>query len=307
MKIVYWTVISLLLFCPPVLAASKAREVKQGKKLFEQGKYEEALEKFARALEKDPNSDIINFDTGIALYKLQDYGKAIRHLRQALLSDDRTLRQKTHYNLGNSFYQQGMIKAATDLAMAVEFLKQSVDHFDKALVMNKKDEDAQFNRELAAKELKLLEEELEKQKKEQQKNNQTCPFPKKEESQGQSQSSQQQEQNRPDAGEDQEKGNKEDQAQGQEQKSGEEKKDGEERNDAGKKAEEDTEGQSAGTQDQESSSREGEGGQAVSDEKSEAREDAMILLEKYQQEEPKGFLQRLLRRQAGEREVEKDW
>ena len=150
----------------PVAGARKSGpspdELHQLVAMFGAGHHAELESRARMLLERYPEAGFVWKVLGVMLQMQgRDSLLALRKAAELLPGD-----HETHYNLGNSFYQQGMIKAATDLAMAVEFLKQSVDHFDKALVMNKKDEDAQFNRELAAKELKLLEEELEKQKKE---------------------------------------------------------------------------------------------------------------------------------------------
>ena len=149
---------------PSVSGASQSSVVRQGNQLYQQEKYPDALGKYHSALDKDPDSFIINFNTAAALYKNGDYEKAIPHFQKSLLSDDKFLQQKVHYNLGNSFYKAGLTKEKSDLKSAARSLEQSLSHYEKSLELNKEDADAQFNRELVAKELQRLREKEKTQK-----------------------------------------------------------------------------------------------------------------------------------------------
>ena len=73
-------------------------------------KFREAYDGFQETLKEYPDTkaaDKIQFDAGAAAYKMKDYGKALQSFSQALLSPDRSLQSRSHYNLGNTLYQHG--------------------------------------------------------------------------------------------------------------------------------------------------------------------------------------------------------
>ena len=84
-------------------AASTRKIVEQGNDLFESEEYSGSAEKYDEALKKDSESDIVNFNMGSAYYKMGDYPKAMGHFQKALLSEQRGLKEKAHYNTGNTF------------------------------------------------------------------------------------------------------------------------------------------------------------------------------------------------------------
>lgn len=154
----------LVLSSPCVWAASKASDVKQGNSLYNQQKYAQALEKYNSALDRAPESPIINFNAGAALYKNGEYEKAISHFEKSLLSDDPKLQAKGHYNLGNTFYKLGKNKESSQLTVAVKLLEDSKSHLEKALQLNPNDQDVKFNLGVVQKELEKIEEKKRYQK-----------------------------------------------------------------------------------------------------------------------------------------------
>src|SRR3989338_2076582 len=94
----------LVVLLVPGLAQASS---KKGSQLYSKGDYKASVEEYEQALAKDEESDIINFNTGTALYKSEQYPQAIKHLQKALLTDKSDLKQKSHYNLGNSLYKFG--------------------------------------------------------------------------------------------------------------------------------------------------------------------------------------------------------
>jgi len=68
---------------PACFAAGIAeKKVKEANRLYQKGKLDEALQRYNDASIAMPDSDIINFNTGVALYKKEDYQKAIDFLRR---------------------------------------------------------------------------------------------------------------------------------------------------------------------------------------------------------------------------------
>lgn len=71
-------------------AREKARRKKQGEQLAKEGldlyreeKFPEATEKFAKAIELDPDNRSYYFQYGVALYKIDEYNKSLVYLNQA--------------------------------------------------------------------------------------------------------------------------------------------------------------------------------------------------------------------------------
>ena len=121
------------------------------------GQFEEAYQKFQDTLKAHPQTgaaDKLQFDTGAAAYKLQDYGKALDSFSQALLSPDKGLQEKSHYNLGNTLYQrgeqqQGDEKKLTDWNNALQ-------HYEQAMKLEPQDKEAKENEEFVRKKIAEL-------------------------------------------------------------------------------------------------------------------------------------------------------
>ena len=116
-------ILLMFLFClvssPCLAARGVKRSVKKGNKLYDKGKFKQAQESYAEALSSDPDSDIVNFNLGGALYKTQDYQRAIGHFEQSLVSDEESLQQNASYNVANSKYRYGITKENTELEKAL--------------------------------------------------------------------------------------------------------------------------------------------------------------------------------------------
>ena len=159
----------LFLFPAVCLAGSTAKkEVKRGNLLYNKGEFEEALKKYKQAIADSPDSDIVNFDLGAALYKTQSYQAAAGHFEKSLLTEDQSLEQKASYNTGNAEYKYGISKEDTDLAEAVNLLKQSLHHYQRAIELDPEDKDAKHNYEFVKKELERLQKKLKQQQQKQQ-------------------------------------------------------------------------------------------------------------------------------------------
>lgn len=137
--------------------------INKGNKSFEKGDYTRAVEEYQKALKKDPESEIINFNLGTALYKQEQYDQAIEHLRKALLSEDEKLRQPAHFNLGNAFYQKGLKEVQQNLKNAVELLENSLQHFQYIKERNNEDQEAGENYDIVKTKLEELKKQLEQQ------------------------------------------------------------------------------------------------------------------------------------------------
>ncbi len=163
--------LSLLALAGVSSASSPAGDVKEGKDLYEQEKYDEAAEKFGQAQEESPESDIVNYNLGAALYKKGQYKEAAEAFTRALVTEDRALEAKAIYNLANSTFQLGSQTAGADPNSAISMYRESLDYYKRALELDETDRDAKFNHELVEKKLKILLDQMKNQKKNEQEEN----------------------------------------------------------------------------------------------------------------------------------------
>ncbi len=129
-------VIAILAAAAPAEARAQAgrAETREGNRLYEEGRFAEAHEKYLEALLEAPDSPIIRFNDGNALYRGEDYESALESFRAAVESGDPELAAAAWYNLGNTLYRQGA-------------LPESLEAFKQALRADPADADAKHNLE----------------------------------------------------------------------------------------------------------------------------------------------------------------
>ena len=178
----------ICLFMTPCYAGVRPKkEVKKGNLLYNNGEFNEALKQYEEAILKDPDSDVVNFNIGAALYKTEDYKAAMRHFERSLVTEEKTLEAIADYNLGNAEYKYGISKETENVEEAIGLLKRSLGHYEKAIALNSDDEDAKFNYDFVKEELERLlkkKEKEEKEKKEEKKEEENDQEEKEEPSEG---------------------------------------------------------------------------------------------------------------------------
>ena len=137
----YLLALFLVLFWSPAFAASPRAKVAEGNKLYRQGKYDGAANRYQDALLDAPGSPQIQFDMGNALYKKKDYQKAMDAYQKAMGTGDVVLQSQTYYNMGNSLYR-------------AQKLPEAISAYERALKLNPKDQDAKYNLEYVRNKLK---------------------------------------------------------------------------------------------------------------------------------------------------------
>ena len=117
--------------------------LRQGNKAYDEGKFGQAFELYEKAQNKTPEKSAYN--SGTALYRLQDYKSAANSFEQALKEpqnkSDAALNQNAMYNLGNSAYKAGDKDKAKQAMRA-------------AILLNLNDKDAKQNLQFMLKEEK---------------------------------------------------------------------------------------------------------------------------------------------------------
>ncbi len=129
--------------------------LRQGNKAYDEGKFGKAFELYEKASEKAPSE--ASYNSGTALYRLQDYGAASSAFENALVpapknKQEASLNQNALYNLGNSAYKAGDKEGAKQAMRA-------------AILLNLKDKDAKQNLQFM-----LKEENAQKQSQQQKQN-----------------------------------------------------------------------------------------------------------------------------------------
>ena len=87
--------------CGSTVASSN----RQGNRLYDEGKYDEALTAYQQAQAEQPDLAELHYNIGNTLHREEDYQDAAAEALQGLSKTDPDLRARAYYNLGNSFYR----------------------------------------------------------------------------------------------------------------------------------------------------------------------------------------------------------
>lgn len=140
-----------LLCVPPRQAegASYYGLIRRGNRFFRNDLFREALGYYIRGGEKNPGALEPAFNTGAALYKIEDYTRSVEILTRTLEETGKPeALADLHYNLGNNYYQLG------DFGKAVE-------HYTKGLELDPNSLNTKYNLELAQRKLQQAEKQEE--------------------------------------------------------------------------------------------------------------------------------------------------
>lgn len=125
-------------------------DLERGNRLYRQGRYTEAVEAYRAALQDGNDSPTLHYNLGTALLRLGRHDEAEQHLRAALASVDPEQRERTLYNLGNRYLEEGTI--ADDPEQRRQLLDAAAAAYRDALRLDPGDHDAKWNLELALRE-----------------------------------------------------------------------------------------------------------------------------------------------------------
>jgi Ca-activated chloride channel family protein len=139
--------VMLLPATPASAASSLASKNREGNRLFEQGKYQEAEKAYLEAQGERPDNPEILYNLGNARLKQKKQKEAVQLLRESISIGGRGLQANGWYNAGNALFEMGEFKG-------------SADAYVQALRINPADRDAKHNLELA---LRRMEEQQKQQ------------------------------------------------------------------------------------------------------------------------------------------------
>ena len=121
-------------------------EVRDGNRLYEEGRFQEAHEKYLEGMAAAPESGVVRFNDGNALYRGEDYQRAVDAYQRAIEAGDQQLESAAWYNLGNALYRQ-------------QQLQESLEAFKQSLRVNPANTDAKHNLERVLQELQQQQQE----------------------------------------------------------------------------------------------------------------------------------------------------
>jgi tetratricopeptide (TPR) repeat protein len=137
-------VAALVLTFALVSCDTAARHAAAGERLYHEGEWRAANERFQRGLEKS-GEPALAYNSGNALYRMKRYDTAERQFRDAA-GGSPELRQRSLYNLGNTLVREA--EDADEQAKGA-ILDRAIAAYEEALRIAPIDADAKWNLEIA--------------------------------------------------------------------------------------------------------------------------------------------------------------
>lgn len=213
----------LLLFPAGLFAAAPGLDA------YRNDNYSEAYQQFEKTLREHPNTraaDRIEFDAGTAAYKMGNYNQALEWFSRSLLSKDKSIQEKSHYNIGRTLEERADLAETNEKTLGD--LHNAQSHYEEALKLDPNDDRAKANLEEVKKKIERLKQNPKKK---------PTPPPqpdKKQDKKDQQQKDQQKDQQQKDQ---QQKNDQDQQQQQQQQSSGNDQKQQQAKNDKNQKQE----------------------------------------------------------------------
>ncbi|MFN2621617.1 MAG: VWA domain-containing protein [Chthoniobacterales bacterium] len=142
-----------------LLSCSTGFAAAPGLDAYRNDNYTEAYQQFEKTLQEHPNThaaDRIEFDAGTASYKLGDYNKALEWFSRSLLSKDKSIQEKSHYNIGRTLEERADRAQTNEKALGE--LNNAQSHYEEAVKLDPNDERAKANLEEVKKKIERLKQ-----------------------------------------------------------------------------------------------------------------------------------------------------
>jgi Ca-activated chloride channel family protein len=132
----------IIIFSSQLFADSLYSGMQQGDSLYNEEKFDEALNLFVDAQIEAPENIKLKYNIASSHYKMKNYEEAVKgYLDVAAAAQDVKIEETALYNVGNAMYRQGK-------------LQEAVEYYKKAIELNSEDKDAQHNLEFVREEIK---------------------------------------------------------------------------------------------------------------------------------------------------------
>lgn len=167
-------IVFLVLAATQTVYADSARDLlRQGNRLYASEKFNDAITQYDQALVENHRATEPKFNKANSFYRLDDLARAIDLYKEvAADSRDMKLVAKAKYNLGNTFFQQGLKQRDSNLQKTLEDLQTSISYWRQRLDIDPENEKAARNIEVARLIIKDIIDQINKQKDEQDKQQQ---------------------------------------------------------------------------------------------------------------------------------------
>ena len=137
-------------------AQSENKSIRTGNRFYKEGKYDQALPEYEKAITENPKNPVGHYNLGNVQFRKEDFTGSEKNFEAAATSaTTNDFKQKSLYNKGVSLSKQ-------------KKLQESIDAYKKSLRLNPQDQETRYNLEKALSELKKQNESKE-QKQQQQK------------------------------------------------------------------------------------------------------------------------------------------
>jgi len=141
--------------------------VREGNRLLRAGDAEQAMRAYERAHELAPTAHEIDFDKGLAQFKLGDYEAARQAFENAALSPDDSLVDDAIYSIGNTYHAEALAKRDKPQE-AIPLLENAMQRYQSVLAGRKDHEAAREANYKAASLWRTMKKQLEQQQQQQQ-------------------------------------------------------------------------------------------------------------------------------------------
>lgn len=150
--------------------------VRDGNRLYKEGKYDEAKSKYGEALVDDPDSPLLNFNMGDAHYKAGNFADAVASYSRVATGGDVSTEAAVAFNIGNAHFQNAVAQESEKPQDALKSYAEALVAYRRAVGADPAHTaDARYNYELSLKKLKDLQKKLEEQKQQDQQQQQDQP------------------------------------------------------------------------------------------------------------------------------------
>ena len=171
-KVIAGILLCCFLFPITAFAESARQMVQSGNNAYLAGDYKKSFEEYDKASAAEPDSPVILFNKGNALYKQGAYDEAVKTYEQAAIQSiqkgNQALEAKNRFNMGNSTFRQAEILRSTDLQKSFEVYEQSAENYQAALQISPELFEAGHNLEIARQAANQILNEIKMQEKQQQ-------------------------------------------------------------------------------------------------------------------------------------------
>lgn len=149
----------------------------QGNRLYDAGRYDEAVTTYGEGLSDYPESDRLRFNLGAAQYKKGDFSDALATLEKLVPEEVAAARPgraapvkssplagPAEYNAGNTLFRLGQRVEEQNPEQAIALYERALLAYKRAMAQDPDNEDPKFNHEFVGRHVEKLQKRLEEER-----------------------------------------------------------------------------------------------------------------------------------------------